>query len=136
MASYSAKSTRKMKMSFRSLTRSLSFTVEEHYGSQGLIIVGYFHANVRFDDIELGIVAKNIGDHICRYFPQAAILFVCILINAGSVYIVIYAALLVILYTRDASKKWKLAGPDGGSRLVIKEPAANVTFHLRNGRIS
>ena len=42
--------------------------------------MGYFHANERFDDSELGIVAKNIGDHICRYFPQAALLLVCILI--------------------------------------------------------
>ena len=39
-------------------------------------IVGYFHANERFDDFELGGVAKNIGDHISRYFPQAAILLV------------------------------------------------------------
>ncbi|XP_022717223.1 ER membrane protein complex subunit 8/9 homolog [Durio zibethinus] len=32
------------------------------------------------------------------------------------------------LYIRDASKNWKLAGPDGGSRLVIKEPVANVVL--------
>lgn len=41
--------------------------------------MGYFHANERSDDVELGSVAKNIGDHIYRYFPQAAILLVCIL---------------------------------------------------------
>lgn len=40
--------------------------------------MGYFHANERFDDIELSNVAKNIGDHICRYFPQSAIILVCI----------------------------------------------------------
>ena len=40
--------------------------------------MGYFHANERSDDVELGNVAKNIGDHIYRYFPQAAILLVCI----------------------------------------------------------
>jgi len=40
--------------------------------------VGYFHANERFDDYDVNNVAKNIGDHICRYFPQAAILLVCI----------------------------------------------------------
>lgn len=39
-------------------------------------IVGYFHANERFDDVELGSVAKNIGDHIYRYLPQAALLLV------------------------------------------------------------
>ena len=41
--------------------------------------MGYFHANERSDDVELGNVAKNIGDHICRYFPQAAILLVRVL---------------------------------------------------------
>lgn len=41
-------------------------------------IVGYFHANERSDDYELGGVAKNIGDQICRYFPQATVLLVCI----------------------------------------------------------
>ncbi|KAJ6301782.1 hypothetical protein OIU77_015992 [Salix suchowensis] len=48
--------------------------IEEHYAALGLGIVGYFHANERSDDVELGNVAKNIGDHIYRYFPQAAIL--------------------------------------------------------------
>lgn len=38
--------------------------------------MGYFHANERYDDFELGSVAKNIGDHITRYFPQAAVLLV------------------------------------------------------------
>lgn len=38
--------------------------------------MGYFNANERFDDYELGSVAKNTGDHISRYFPQAAILLV------------------------------------------------------------
>lgn len=41
--------------------------------------MGYFHANERSDDVELGNVAKNIGDHIYRYFPQAAILLVRVL---------------------------------------------------------
>jgi hypothetical protein len=36
--------------------------------------MGYFHANERSDDVELGNVAKNIGDHIYRYFSQAVIL--------------------------------------------------------------
>ncbi|MFS8004674.1 putative ER membrane protein complex subunit [Helianthus anomalus] len=40
------------------------------------LIVGYFHANERFDDLELGTVARNIADHVYRYFPQAALLLV------------------------------------------------------------
>ena len=51
--------------------------IEEHYSAQGLGIVGYFHANERFDDLELDSIAKNIGNHICRYFPQCAVLLVC-----------------------------------------------------------
>ena len=50
--------------------------IEEYYASKGLGIVGYFHANERSDDCELSGVAKNIGDHIHRFFPQAAILLV------------------------------------------------------------
>ncbi|XP_010245236.1 PREDICTED: ER membrane protein complex subunit 8/9 homolog [Nelumbo nucifera] len=48
--------------------------IEEHFGEQGLSVVGYYHANERYDDLELGNAAKKISDHICRYFPQAAIL--------------------------------------------------------------
>ncbi|MQM01020.1 hypothetical protein Taro_033772, partial [Colocasia esculenta] len=48
--------------------------VEEHFRAQGLGIVGYYHANERFDDNELGGTARKIGDHIFRYFPQAALL--------------------------------------------------------------
>lgn len=51
--------------------------IEEYYAAKGVNIVGYFHANERFDDYELSGVAKNIGDHIYRYFPQAPILLVC-----------------------------------------------------------
>lgn len=50
--------------------------IEEYYGAKGLSVVGYFHANERYDDAELGGIAKNIGDHMHRYFPQAAILLV------------------------------------------------------------
>ncbi|XVE80590.1 hypothetical protein DITRI_Ditri14bG0151900 [Diplodiscus trichospermus] len=120
--------------------------VEEHYGSQGLGIVGYFHANERFDDAGLGIVAKNIGDHMCRYFPLPALLLITKSLklcpkgriksydagvkirglegmDEGSV------ASYMHLYIRDdASKNWKLIGLDGGSRLVIKEPAANIVL--------
>ncbi|CAO2817076.1 unnamed protein product [Amaranthus hypochondriacus] len=48
--------------------------IEAHYASQDVSLVGYFHANERSDDYDLSNVAKNIGDHLCRYFPQAGIL--------------------------------------------------------------
>ncbi|CAN1334299.1 ER membrane protein complex subunit 8/9 homolog [Linum perenne] len=50
--------------------------IEEYYSARGLGIVGYFHANERFDEAELGNMAKNIADHIYRYFPQAALLLI------------------------------------------------------------
>ncbi|RVW50311.1 ER membrane protein complex subunit 8/9-like [Vitis vinifera] len=33
-----------------------------------------------------------------------------------------------VLYTKDASKNWRLAGSDGSSQLTIKEPSANVVL--------
>ncbi|KAE9456636.1 hypothetical protein C3L33_11504, partial [Rhododendron williamsianum] len=95
--------------------------------AQGLDIVGYFHANERFDDIELGNVARNIGDHIHRYFPQAALLLLdnkkLEALSKGK-----DRSPVVQLYTRDSSKSWKQVGSDGSSRLAIKEPSANVVL--------
>ena len=54
----------------------MDFQIEEHFADKGVSIVGYFHANERFDDQELGGLAKNVGDHIYRYLPQAAVLLV------------------------------------------------------------
>ncbi|KAF5726830.1 hypothetical protein HS088_TW22G00514 [Tripterygium wilfordii] len=99
--------------------------IEEHYAAQGLGIVGYFHANERFDDLELGNVAKNIGDHICRYFPQSPIL----LLDNKKLEALPKAkdrSPVMQFYVRDASKNWKLVGSDGNSRLTIKEPSANI----------
>ena len=49
---------------------------EEYFASKGdrLSVVGYYHANERYEDLELSSLAKKIGDHISRYCPQAAIL--------------------------------------------------------------
>ncbi|PSR85412.1 ER membrane protein complex subunit 8/9 like, partial [Actinidia chinensis var. chinensis] len=79
--------------------------IDGYYSAQGLNIVGYFHDNERCSDFELGNIAKNIGDHIHRCFPQAALLLFC---------------------TKDLSKSWKLVGSDGSSRLTVKEPSANI----------
>ncbi|XP_011038845.1 PREDICTED: ER membrane protein complex subunit 8/9 homolog [Populus euphratica] len=101
--------------------------IEEYYSARGLGIVGYFHANERSDDVELGNVAKNIGDHIYRYFPQAAILLLdnkkLEALPKGKDWLPVMQ-----LYTRDASKNWKLAGSDGGCQLTTKEPAANAVL--------
>ncbi|XP_073101838.1 ER membrane protein complex subunit 8/9 homolog [Elaeis guineensis] len=99
--------------------------VEEHFGAEGLSVVGYYHANERYDDAELGNAAKKIGDHIFRYFPRAALL---LLDNKGLEELVKGKGrdLVVQLYTRDSSKSWHQAGSDGRSQLTIKEPSANV----------
>ncbi|XP_074280058.1 ER membrane protein complex subunit 8/9 homolog [Silene latifolia] len=98
--------------------------IEEYYGGQGLSLVGYFHANERSDDNDLCNVAKNIGDHICRYFPQAGIL---LLDNKklASLSKVKDRSPVMQLYRRDGSK-WKVAVLEDGGRLGIKEPSANV----------
>ncbi|KAI3675756.1 hypothetical protein L1987_85349 [Smallanthus sonchifolius] len=102
-------------------------TIEEYYSSQGLSIVGYFHANERFDDLELGSVARNIGDHIHRYFPQSAVL---LLDNRklGALRNKKDAAPIMQLYTRDSSKSWKQVESTGTSRLTTKEPSANIVL--------
>lgn len=99
--------------------------IEEHYSGQGLSLVGYFHANERFEDSELSNVAKNVGDHICRYFPQAAIL---LLDNKKMEALLKVKDLSPVmqLYTRDEYKHWKSAKPEEKDQLVMKEPAANV----------
>ncbi|XP_028549212.1 ER membrane protein complex subunit 8/9 homolog isoform X2 [Dendrobium catenatum] len=81
--------------------------VEEHFASDGLTIVGYYHANERYDDTELSGAAKKIGDHIFRYFPQAA---------------------LLLLFTRDSSRSWRSTGSVGSPQLTTKEPSANVVL--------
>ncbi|CAO2817075.1 unnamed protein product [Amaranthus hypochondriacus] len=86
--------------------------IEAHYASQDVSLVGYFHANERSDDYDLSNVAKNIGDHLCRYFPQAGIL---LLDNQK-------LEALPKLYSRDGSK-WKVKE---NSRLAMKEPSANT----------
>ncbi|KAL2483691.1 ER membrane protein complex subunit 8/9-like protein [Forsythia ovata] len=101
--------------------------IEEYYGEKGLSIVGYFHANERSDDFELSSVAKNIGDHITRYFPQAALLLLenkkLEALPEG-----MDRSPVMQLYTKDASRSWKLVGSDGSNKLAIKEPSANIVL--------
>ncbi|KAL9226656.1 hypothetical protein vseg_002443 [Gypsophila vaccaria] len=98
--------------------------IEEYYSGQGLSLVGYFHANERSDDNDLSNVAKNIGDHLCRYFPQAGIL---LLDNKKleTLSKVKDRSPVMQFYRKDGSK-WKLSGKEEGGRLVLKEPSANV----------
>ncbi|XP_074287253.1 ER membrane protein complex subunit 8/9 homolog [Silene latifolia] len=98
--------------------------IEEYYSDQGLSLVGYFHANERVDDKDLSNVAKNIGDHLCRYFPQSGIL---LLDNKKleALSKVKDRSPVMQLYRRDGSK-WKVGGVEEGGRLGLKEPSANV----------
>lgn len=53
--------------------------VDQHLQArkEGLVIVGYYHANELFDDLELSPVARKVGDRIAQYCPEAVILLVC-----------------------------------------------------------
>ncbi|KAG8365165.1 hypothetical protein BUALT_Bualt18G0075900 [Buddleja alternifolia] len=100
--------------------------IEEYYGGKGLSVVGYFHANERYDDFELAGVAKNIGDHITRYFPQAALL----LLDNKKLEDLLKGkdrSPVMQLYTKDASS-WKLVGSKGSDQLALKEPSANTVL--------
>lgn len=112
---------------------------EEYFSSKGdrLSVVGYYHANERYEDLELSSLAKKIGDHITRYCPQAAILLLDNklleeLPRDGS------KRPVVQLYTRDASKVWRQAGSSGslGVGLVFKESTANTVLwdYITEGR--
>lgn len=101
--------------------------IEGYFESRGLNIVGYFHANERFDDLELGNVAKNIGDHIHRFFPDAAVLLLdnkkLEALSKGK-----GRTPVMQLYTRDAAKTWKQVVSDSSGGLSLKEPLANVVL--------
>ncbi|ESW14432.1 hypothetical protein PHAVU_008G280500 [Phaseolus vulgaris] len=101
--------------------------IEEYFSAKGLNIVGYFHANERSDDSELGSVAKNIGDHICRYFPQAAVL----LLDNKKLDALKKSkerSAIMQLYVRDTNKNWKLVPSDANNRFSLREPSANVVL--------
>ncbi|CAH9108040.1 unnamed protein product [Cuscuta europaea] len=103
------------------------FMIEDYCSNNDLSIVGYFHANERFDDVELGTVPKNIADHIHQYFPQTALL----LLDAKKLEALLKGkdrSPVMQLYTKDASRTWKLVGSDGKSQFTLKEPAANTVL--------
>ncbi|KAK4484747.1 hypothetical protein RD792_007340 [Penstemon davidsonii] len=101
--------------------------IEEYYADKDLSIVGYFHANGRYDDFELSTVARNIGDHITRYFPQAALLLLdnkkLEALPKGK-----NPSPVVQLYAKDTSMSWKLVGSDRSNQLSVKEPSANIVL--------
>ncbi|CAH1417546.1 unnamed protein product [Lactuca virosa] len=93
----------------------------------GLSIVGYFHANERFDDLELGTVAKNIADHVHRYFPQAAVL---LLDNKklGSLRNKRDKTPAVQVYARDSSSSSRIWKQVESDHMTTKEPSANIVL--------
>ncbi|KAG6519192.1 ER membrane protein complex subunit 8/9 homolog [Zingiber officinale] len=101
--------------------------IEEHFEAEGLSVVGYYHANERHNDLELGNAAKKIGDHIFRFFPRAAVLLLdnnkLQKLKTGK-----GRDPAVQLYTRDSSRSWRQTGSDGSNQLTLKEPAANIVL--------
>eukprot|EP00897_Mesotaenium_endlicherianum_P010957 jgi/Mesen1/9890/ME000070S09171 len=81
--------------------------VDEHLRAEGLgrCIVGYYHVNERFDDNELGPLARKVGEHIARLCPQACILLLDQKALESS------AALPLQLHVKDGASKhgWRWA---------------------------
>eukprot|EP00850_Spirogloea_muscicola_P024070 SM000435S15743 [mRNA] locus=s435:429:2076:+ [translate_table: standard] len=110
--------------------------IDEHFASleDPLAIVGYYHANERFDDVELGPVARTIADHIARHCPEACALLLDnkvlakVLQEEGGV-----GAPVVQLYLKESGRGWRpaatkdaqlqLQSPESGSELLgyVKE---------------
>ncbi|KAG7605715.1 ER membrane protein complex subunit 8/9, partial [Arabidopsis thaliana x Arabidopsis arenosa] len=88
-----------------------------------LSIVGYFHANERFDDVELCGVAKNIGDHISRYFPQAPILLV-----SKCLILCLWNAL-----ARQEAKGCEYPVFRASLRLMLRSPKRNIVVQYSAG---
>ncbi|ERM95163.1 hypothetical protein AMTRI_Chr07g81760 [Amborella trichopoda] len=109
--------------------------VEEYFAGEGLSIIGYYHANERYNEFELPNIAKRIGEHISRYFPQAAVLLLdnkkLEAISEGK-----SREPVVQLYTKDSAKGWQKAGTDSNGLLVLKEPSANLVLwdHITSGK--
>ncbi len=50
--------------------------VDAYARQQGIEVVGYYHANERLTDLELGSVARKIADRIQQRAPRACALLV------------------------------------------------------------
>ena len=50
--------------------------VDAYAEGQGLKVVGYYHANERPEDLELGPTARRIADKIQSFVPTACVLMV------------------------------------------------------------
>lgn len=113
--------------------------VDEHLALEkgGLQIVGYYHANERFDDYDLNPVARKIGDHIVRYCQQAVLL---LLDNKQLASLAKDESKKSVLqlYVRDASRVWKQGGQAGilSGELALKEATANnlLVSYMSEGR--
>ncbi|KAI5055391.1 hypothetical protein GOP47_0028912 [Adiantum capillus-veneris] len=129
-------------LDFRLYSRSYSILelgiVDEHLSAEngGLQIVGYYHANERFDDFELSPVARKIGDHIARYCQKAVILLLdsnqlAVLPKSNS------SKPAMQLYLRDTNRVWKHAGQGGTvAELVSQERSSNslLKAYMEEGR--
>eukprot|EP00850_Spirogloea_muscicola_P011760 SM000074S21670 [mRNA] locus=s74:232010:233372:- [translate_table: standard] len=110
--------------------------IDEHFASleDPLAIVGYYHANERFDDVELGSVARTIADHIARHCPEACALLLDNKVLAKALQEEGGACAPVVqLYLKESGRGWRpaaakdaqlqLQSPDSGSELLgyVKE---------------
>mmetsp|Transcript_15408 Transcript_15408/g.43095 ORF Transcript_15408/g.43095 Transcript_15408/m.43095 type:complete len:198 (-) Transcript_15408:183-776(-) len=88
--------------SYHALAPSLEaalFQVESHAKGQSLTVVGYYHANERSDDSELGAAARRIADTVNNNCPEACAL----LLDNSEIhsYLQQDGAKICELYTRD-----------------------------------
>eukprot|EP00898_Chlorokybus_atmophyticus_P008403 jgi/Chlat1/8564/Chrsp82S07954 len=101
-------------------TVELLDAVDEHFTrNERLSIVGYYHANERADDVELGATAQKIGDRVYNNNDAACILLVDNR-RLSTVDSAKPSQLAVQLYTRERGRKWELQ-PQGP---VVKEGSA------------
>lgn len=106
--------------------------VEEYLSSEGKgwVIVGYYHANERHEDAELGPIARRIAHHIEERCPLACALLVDNQLLQNAVVGKGSATPAVQLFTSDALKGWRPAssssgaGAGSGPSLSLREATA------------
>lgn len=106
--------------------------VDEYLSSQGKgwVILGYYHANERHEDDELGPIARRIAHHVEKHCPLACALLVDNQVLQKAVAGKGSTTPAVQLFTSDSLKGWRQANSSsssnsgGGPSLSLREATA------------
>eukprot|EP00240_Pyramimonas_obovata_P014059 CAMPEP_0118934416 /NCGR_PEP_ID=MMETSP1169-20130426/13813_1 /TAXON_ID=36882 /ORGANISM="Pyramimonas obovata, Strain CCMP722" /LENGTH=196 /DNA_ID=CAMNT_0006877319 /DNA_START=169 /DNA_END=756 /DNA_ORIENTATION=+ len=105
-------------LSLAPMTEIALAQVEASFADKGLFIIGYYHANERLGDNDLGSIARKISD---RIYANCSNSFALLVDTEKLSTWMSSPTISVKLYTR-AGPKWRLAD-QSLDRLMLKEPS-------------